>query len=130
MLFDYRNFGDSTGEPRQYGIPARHREDYAAAVAFARGLDGVDPDRIVLWGTSWSGGHVVYVAADDGRIAAVVSQTPDMDGVRTLVGFGRSGGVGQLARSTARAIKDAAGALRGRDPHLIPVAAPRGPWPR
>ena len=70
LLFDYRCFGESTGEPRQLAWPARHREDYAAAVEFARGLDGVDPERIVLWGTSWSGGHVVYVGADDPRIAA------------------------------------------------------------
>ena len=71
LLFDYRCFGESTGEPRQLASPSRHREDYRAAVEFARGLDGVDPDRIVLWGTSWSGGHVVYVAADDPRIAAI-----------------------------------------------------------
>jgi uncharacterized protein len=123
LLFDYRNFGDSTGEPRQYGLPARHREDYVAAVAYARTLEGVDPDRIVLWGTSWSGGHIVYVAADDGRIAAVISQTPDMDGTRTLLEIARYGGVGQLARNAAHGIRDTVGALRGREPHMIPVAA-------
>ena len=47
LLFDYRCFGKSTGEPRQFAWPSRHREDYRAAVEFARGLDGVDPDRIV-----------------------------------------------------------------------------------
>ena len=81
LLFDYRCFGDSTGEPRQYAWPPRHRDDYRAAVDFARGLDGVDPERVVLWGSSWSGGHVVHVAADDQRIAAVVAQTPDIDGI-------------------------------------------------
>ena len=80
FVFDYRNFGDSTGEPRQLVDWRRHREDYRAAIAHARGLDGVDPDRIVLWGTSYSGGHVVAVAADDARIAAVIAQTPATDG--------------------------------------------------
>jgi dienelactone hydrolase len=126
LLFDYRSFGDSTGEPRQQGNPARHREDYRAAVAYARELNGVDPDQIVLWGTSWSGGHIVYVAADDGRIAAVISQTPDLDGARTLLEIARYGGVGQLARVTAHGIRDAAGALRGREPHMIPIAAAPG----
>ena len=70
----------------------------------------------MLWGTSWSGGHIVYVAADDGRIAAVISQTPDLDGARTLLEIARYGGVGQLARVTAHGIRDAAGALRGREP--------------
>ena len=59
LLFDYRCFGESTGEPRQLAWPARHREDYAAAVVFAGGLVGVDPERIVLGGTSWWGGQGV-----------------------------------------------------------------------
>lgn len=126
VLFDYRCFGDSTGEPRQLGWPARHREDYRAAVEFARGLGGVDPERIVLWGTSWSGGHVVYVAADDPEIAAIVCQTPDLDGVRTLREISRYADWRQLARVTWEGIKDAAGAARGRPPHMIPVVAPPG----
>lgn len=126
LLFDYRCFGDSTGEPRQLAWPPRHREDYRAAVEFARGLDGVDPGRIVLWGTSWSGAHVVYVAADDPRIAAVVCQAPDLDGVRTLREISRYAGWGQLARITWEGVKDAAGAARGRSPHLIPVVSPPG----
>jgi len=48
FVFDYRNFGDSTGEPRQLVDWRRHREDYRAAIAHARRLDGVDSDRIVL----------------------------------------------------------------------------------
>ncbi|HEX3318091.1 MAG TPA: alpha/beta hydrolase, partial [Solirubrobacteraceae bacterium] len=56
LVFDYRTFGDSTGEPRNLIHWGRHRDDYHAAIAFARGLAGVDDDRIVLWGTSYSGG--------------------------------------------------------------------------
>ena len=119
LLFDYRCFGESTGEPRQLAWPARHREDYAAAVEFARGLDGVDPDRIVLWGTSWSGGHVVYVAADDPRIAAVISQTPDLDGVRTLREIGQYAGLGQQLRVTLVGIKDALRMRRGEEPLML-----------
>ncbi|HKH22808.1 MAG TPA: alpha/beta fold hydrolase [Solirubrobacterales bacterium] len=126
LLFDYRGFGDSSGEPRQVAWPPRHREDYAAAVEFARGLDGVDPERIVLWGTSWSGGHVVYVAAGDPRIAAVVSQTPDLDGLRTLSEIANYASWRQLARIAREGLRDLAGAARGRPPHLIPVVAPPG----
>jgi uncharacterized protein len=126
LLFDYRCFGDSTGEPRQLAWPPRHREDYVAAVEFARGLDGVDPERIVLWGTSWSGGHVIYVAAEDPQIAAVISQTPDLDGLRTLREIARYADWGQLARVTWEGVKDAFGAVRRRPPHMIPVVAPPG----
>jgi uncharacterized protein len=126
LLFDYRNFGASTGEPRQLGWPPRHREDYRAAVAFARGLDGVDPDRIVLWGTSWSGGHVVYIAADDPRIAVVISQTADLDGIRTLREIARYADWGQLFRVNREGLKDAARMVRRQPPHMIPIVAKPG----
>lgn len=126
LLFDYRCFGESSGEPRQFASPARHREDYRAAVDFARQLDEVDPARIVLWGTSWSGGHAVYVAAEDRGVAAVIAQTPDLDGPRTLREIARYAGWGQLVRMTREGIKDQVGALRGEPPHMIPLVAPPG----
>jgi pimeloyl-ACP methyl ester carboxylesterase len=126
VLFDYRCFGHSSGEPRQLASPPRHCEDYRAAVRFARQLEGVDLTRIVLWGTSWSGGHVVYVAADDHAVAAAICQTPDLDGIRTLREIARYAGWGQLARVTVEGLKDKLGALRGRSPHMIPVVAPPG----
>src|SRR5689334_2086666 len=116
LLFDYCCFGDSTGEPRQFAWPARHREDYRAAVECARGLGGVDPDRIVLWGTSWSGGHVVYVAADDPRIAAVICQTPDLDGFAALRNIGQYAGARQQVEMTWLGVRDAVRMLRGQEP--------------
>jgi uncharacterized protein len=126
LLFDYRCFGNSTGEPRQFAWPPRHREDYKATVEFARGLDGVDPDRIVLWGTSWSGGHVVYVAAEDPRIAAVITQTPDLNGVATLRQIGRYAGIGQQLRLTLVGARDAIRMLRGQEPLMIPTVGQPG----
>ncbi|WP_282785417.1 alpha/beta fold hydrolase [Nocardia sp. CC201C] len=76
MTFDYRRFGTSAGEPRQVADLEEQLDDIRAAVAFARAHPGIDPDRIVLWGTSLGGGHVVTVAAGDARIAAVVAQVP------------------------------------------------------
>jgi uncharacterized protein len=126
LLFDYRCFGNSTGEPRQFAWPSRHREDYKAAVEFARGLDGVDPDRMVLWGTSWSGGHVVYVAADDPRIAAVISQTPDLDGMATLRHLGKYAGLDKQLALTWRGARDAVRMLRGLEPLMIPTVGRPG----
>jgi hypothetical protein len=126
LLFDYRGFGESSGEPRQLAQPSRHREDYVAAVEFARGLDDVDPDRIVLWGTSWSGGHVVYVAAEDPRIAAIICQTPDLDGFRALEQVRRYAGLGYQLRLGMVALKDLVGSFRGRDPLMVPVVGRPG----
>lgn len=126
LLFDYRNFGASTGEPRQLGWPPRHRDDYRAAVSFARGLDGVDPERIILWGTSWSGGHIVYVAAGDPQVAAVISQTADLDGLRTLREIARYADWGQLLRVNLESLRDVLRLVRRQEPNLIPLVAKPG----
>jgi uncharacterized protein len=126
LAFDYRHFGASGGEPRQLVSIPHQLEDYAAAIAFARGLDGVDPGRIVLWGTSYSGGHVVEAAVADGRLAAVIAQTPAMDGLVTLLNLVRYAGVGALGKLTLAGLRDAIGARRGRAPLMLPVVGPPG----
>lgn len=126
LAFDYRHFGESDGEPRQLVSVPRQLEDYAAAIAFARGLDGVDPDRIAVWGTSFSGGHVVEVAVADGRVAAAIAQTPAMDGLAALLNVARYAGIGALNRITLAGLRDQIGALRGRRPVTVPVVGPPG----
>ena len=126
LVFDYRGYGLSDGTPRQNVAHLQHRQDYHSAIAHARGLPGVDPERIVLWGSSYSGGHVVPVAAKDGQVAAVISQGAAMDGLVALLEIGRYAGVGQLLKLTGHALWDMAGSLLGRAPHLIPVVGPPG----
>ena len=58
----------------------RQLEDWRNAITYARQLDGVDPDRIVLWGTSFAGAHAIRTAARDPRVAAVISQCPFTNG--------------------------------------------------
>lgn len=121
LVFDYRHFGFSSGAPRQLLSISRQQEDYRAAVAYARGLAGVDPDRIALWGSSFSGGHVLAVAAGDPRIAAVVAQAPFIDGPATV----RLAPPRNAARGTLEGLLDLAGSLLGRPPRLMPaVGAP------
>ncbi|HOW81111.1 MAG TPA: alpha/beta fold hydrolase [Spirochaetota bacterium] len=83
FLFDYRGFNDSEGEPRNYINPSRHLEDWDAAIAFVKTLDSVDGKRMALWGTSFSGGHVIVEAAKHPEVRAVVSQVPFTDGIST-----------------------------------------------
>src|SRR5687768_15112277 len=56
LVFDYRHFGASAGEPRQLISIRGQRADWRAAVAYARELEDVDANRVVAWGTSFSGG--------------------------------------------------------------------------
>ncbi|MGH2860886.1 MAG: alpha/beta hydrolase [Solirubrobacteraceae bacterium] len=53
--------------------------DWQAAVAHARGLENIDPDRVGAWGMSMGGGHALLTAARNNRIAAVVALVPSTD---------------------------------------------------
>ena len=126
LLFDYRGFAASGGSPRQLVSASRQRQDYHAAIAAARRLPGVDPERIVLWGISNSGGHVIRVAAEDGRVAALVSVTPAVDGMAVVAQLARNAGVLHLFRITAHGLRDALRGLTRRAPHLVPVMGEPG----
>src|SRR4028119_2484400 len=80
LVFDYRYFGDSEGEPRGRLIPAEQHEDYKNAITWISHRAEVDPDRIGIWGSSYSGGHVLYLASFDKRIKAAVAQVPLVNG--------------------------------------------------
>jgi fermentation-respiration switch protein FrsA (DUF1100 family) len=127
LLFDYRYLGASDGSPRGLVSPRRQIEDYKAAVACARGLPGVDPDRIVAWGVSLSGGHVFEVAAADARIAAVIALTPGSDGLATSVALTRAEGPVPGLRLTVAGLRDIASSLRnGGAPVYVPLAGDPG----
>jgi fermentation-respiration switch protein FrsA (DUF1100 family) len=122
LLFDYRHFGASAGEPRQLLDIRRQHADYHAAVAHARALDWVDPERVALFGSSFSGGHVIAVAAADPRIAAIVSQCPHTD---ILAGL-RAIPPANLAKLTIAGIRDQLASVRGRPPVYVPAVGPPG----
>lgn len=80
LTFDYRRLGKSEGEPRQEIDPSWQQEDYRAAVTYLCSRSEVDPKRIGIWGSSYSGGHVLVVGATDARVRCVVSQVPTISG--------------------------------------------------
>jgi dienelactone hydrolase len=122
LVFDYRNFGDSEGAPRQLLDIRMQLQDWTVAVAYARTLSGIDHNRIGLWGTSFSGGHVIATAARLPGIAAVVSQCPFTDSIASL------GAMSPLisARITALAVRDLIGARLGRPPVMVQTAGRPG----
>jgi acetyl esterase/lipase len=84
LIFDYRHFGASDGEPRQHIDPWKQIADYRSAVDAVSYLDDfttdIDPERIAVWGISYSGGHVLAVGALDSRVKCIVSQIPVIEG--------------------------------------------------
>lgn len=80
LAYDHRNFGESDGQPRQELDPWLQVRDYRNAITFVQTVEGVDPKRIGIWGTSYAGGHVLVVAAIDRRVGCVVAQVPTISG--------------------------------------------------
>ncbi len=122
LVFDYRHFGQSEGEPRELLSIPRQQEDWRAAVACARALPETDPGSVVVWGTSFGGGHAIVTAADDPSIAASIAQCPFTDGFAALTKIPP-----RLAfRLTCAAVRDLLATAIGREPVRVPVAARPG----
>ncbi len=117
FLFDYRCFGESDGTPRNLVDPRRHLEDWQAAIGHVRSLKEIDARRMALWGSSFSGGHVIVTAARDPKIAAIVAQVPFVDAISTSFKLGLS----HLMRALPHAIRDLFRMLTFRAPHYVKV---------
>ncbi|MBP7582416.1 MAG: alpha/beta hydrolase [Spirochaetes bacterium] len=122
LVFDYRHFGSSGGRPRQLLSIRRQHQDWRAAIRFARSLPGVDAGRIILWGTSFSGGHVAFMAARDGNVAAVISQVPHLDGMATA----KAAGIAQNLRLGFAALRDMVRMIFHLIPHYVEIVAAPG----
>jgi len=122
LLFDYRHFGESAGEPRQLLSIARQLQDWEAAIRSARQLPGIDPERLALFGSSLSGGHVQTMAARDSRIAAAIAQVPFCDGLLNLPRLG----ISHALRLTVAGLRDLFSGLLGLPPYRIPVKGKPG----
>ncbi|MBA3741658.1 alpha/beta hydrolase [Sporichthya sp.] len=120
LVFDHRNYGASDGEPRCETDPWAQVRDYRTAITYAATLPEVDSDRIGVWGSSYSGGHVLVLGAIDRRIKAVVSQVPLASG---------SANIGELVRADLRAgframfDADRVARFAGEPPMYVPVVA-------
>ena len=126
LCFDYRGFGSSDGQPRQVVNVRMQLDDWAAAIAHARTLPGVDGTRIATWGSSFSGAHSVAAAVEDGHIAAVSSQGAMMDGVASLLNLIKQCGIIPALRLTAYGIADAVRAAMGLGRVTLPVVGHPG----
>ena len=76
LAYDHFGFGASDGEPRQWPAPSLQLQGYRDAVAWLAADPAVDAGRIGLWGSSFSGGEVIMLAAEDLPIRCGVAQVP------------------------------------------------------
>lgn len=80
LVHDHRNFGASDGSPRHDIDPQVQIADWRRALDYLAGRPEVDPEHLGIWGSSYSGGHALVLAATDRRVKCVVSQVPTISG--------------------------------------------------
>lgn len=115
LVFDHRHLGESGGSPRGRFRIGEQQDDWRVAVTFARSQPGVE--RVVLWGYSFSGGHVTSLVGGGLPVAAALVLCPFLDGLSRVLHTPPV----TAARIIPRAALDAV----GRTNH-IPVTGPVG----
>jgi hypothetical protein len=120
LVYDHRNFGASEGLPRQEVDPMWQIRDYRSAITYAQSRPEVDPEKIGVWGSSYSGGHVLVVGAIDRRVGAVVSQVGTISG--------HLSGLRRMPSDQVKALRsafdaDRSGRARGDPPVYVPMAS-------
>ncbi|KAF4414803.1 N-terminal domain [Fusarium acutatum] len=99
VAYDNRGFGESDtkeGEPIREVLPHLQISDYSDAITFAQSLPEIDSNKIGIWGSSYSGAHVLCVGAIDRRVKAVLSQVPLTSGWQNFHRAFRPGTISSL----------------------------------
>ena len=119
LTFDYPGWGDSAGWPRHHIWASGRVRNADDALAHLKSLPQMDKRRIVLWGTSLGGGHVVDLAAAHPELLGAIAQVPMLDGQAAA-----------LANPPARMLRfflcALADVLRPGGRFYVPIVAPRG----
>lgn len=87
VLFDYRYWGGSTGQPRELVSLEEQQKDWKTVIAYLQAQKSLSTRKMVLWGTGLSGGYVLSLASELKNIHAVVAQTPYVDGTETAKNY-------------------------------------------
>lgn len=99
LVFDYRYWGASGGEPRNQIVTYDQQQDIRNAITWLAEQPEVDATRIGGWGLSLGGGHMLQLATFDRRLKAVVATATAVSNVKTFeMGFGRAGLQGFMAQ--------------------------------
>lgn len=120
LLHDHRGFGRSEGQPRQDINPWRQIEDWRRAITYLQTRHEVDPERIGLWGSSYSGGHALVMGSTDSRVKAVVAQVPTISGHQQGLRRVPATAKARLEESFAA---DEIAQLNGEEPHRIALVS-------
>ncbi|MFC2086323.1 alpha/beta hydrolase [Bacteroidota bacterium] len=126
LLYDYRYFGESEGEPRQLFLIKNQIEDLTATIEYVRSLKEINPDKIALWGTSAAGGYGIIKASTDKKIACIVGQCPALDSKADGEMAVERQGIGFFLKLFVHAQRDMGRSRFGLSAHKIPIVGRQG----
>ncbi|EPV7591677.1 alpha/beta hydrolase [Acinetobacter baumannii] len=117
ILFDYRYWGGSTGKPREMISINSQLEDWKNMIQYASTCKFIDNRRIVLWGTSLSGGYALSLASELKNIQAIMVQIPYVDGAETAKLYPLQ----RYPQALKLSSQDYMGSKMGLNPKRLPV---------
>jgi uncharacterized protein len=123
--FDYRNYGDSEGTPRDEVSHYGRIQDWQNTITYVTTLPNVDDSRIGVWGTSLGGRDVLAFSWLDRRVKAVVAQAPlikwTMQSAAAMAGY-----KDDIAGFQADLAADRKNRALGKDPKYLEFVKPSG----
>ncbi len=122
LIFDYRHFGESDGEPRQLLSIKKQHQDWLAAIQFVKSEYQVPLQNIFIWGSSLSGGHVFEIASQVSGLGGVISQVPHVSSFASI----KSNSLLKGAKLTLLGLTDFLRNVLGLSPIYIKVCAQPG----
>ena len=120
VLFDYRHWGGSTGQPRELVSIQAQITDWYAVISNIRNRKEINKQQIVLWGTGLSGGYALKLASELKDIRAVIAQVPFLDGAETAKFYP----IQHYPKAIKLSSQDYMGAKVGLDSITLPVVHP------
>ncbi|MDN8448894.1 alpha/beta hydrolase [Acinetobacter baumannii] len=117
ILFDYRYWGGSTGKPREMISINSQLEDWKTMIQYASTCKFIDNRRIILWGTSLSGGYALSLASELKNIQAIMVQIPYVDGAETAKLYPLQ----RYPQALKLSSQDYMGSKMGLNPKRLPV---------
>ncbi|EMJ8109289.1 alpha/beta hydrolase [Acinetobacter baumannii] len=117
ILFDYRYWGGSTGKPREMISINSQLVDWKTMIQYASTCKFIDNRRIVLWGTSLSGGYALSLASELKNIQAIMVQIPYVDGAETAKLYPLQ----RYPQALKLSSQDYMGSKMGLNPKRLPV---------
>jgi len=126
LTYDYRHFGESEGEPRQVYDVSYQLDDLRAAIDYARSRNEIDTEKITLWSTSAAGGYGLVIAAEDERIAAIITQCGAIDHKADSKLYINREGLGFFLRLLVHGQRDKGRSRFGLSPHTFPIVGKPG----